>query len=155
MSNPLARMAVSAAMFIHFTDVETGAKVYEQKTTEGPEGLQEVDDLDKPVGVRAYGPGSTQYRNAEAAVATAQLKAGRKTLTGDKLFDNVTEVMARTVFQYVGFDYNGQTINGADRDTALALNRKLLSDPVYAAVRDQISEKQGDLGNFSNGATST
>lgn len=149
--NALARMAVKALMFIQFRDVSTNAPLW-QTDAEGNE-LKDADGNPMPVGVRCYGPGSKQYRDAEDAVSTSTIRDGKKGLTGQKVRENQTKIMARTITEFVGFEYEELTPNGKEPAEREAINARLLNDPAYIAVRDQIAEKQSDLGNSSASAT--
>lgn len=137
-----------ATAFIHFRDAATNAKLYvanEDKpagAVDGEDGFARDTNGEKlPVGVEVYGPGSTQYRNAQSAIATANIKRGKKGLTGDILRENETELLARTTAKFVNFDYNGAA---ASYET----NIKFYDDLELAHFREQVVEQQGDFGTF-------
>lgn len=139
MINALAGMLVAAVMFIQLRNPETDALMWQVDPETGEYKL-DAEGNKQPIGVRAYSPGSKIYRTAESTIATANIKRGKKGLTGDVLHENQTDLLSRTVYEYVGFDYNGEK---AGLDT----NRKLFEDPEYVAVREQIANAQADLGN--------
>lgn len=143
----ISAMMIAAVMFIQFRDPETDRPLFVMKEEEDPDApgqMRLVFDLDekgqkKPIGVRAYSPGSKIYRNATAVNATANIKLGKKGLNGQALFDNQTDLLARTVFEYVNFDYNGEK-------ASLETNRAMFADEAWEAVREQVSNDQADLG---------
>lgn len=136
---------VVALAFIHFRDPATDAPMF--KTDDNGEFVKDADGNKLPIGVKVYGPGSTQYRNAQAAIQTENIKAGKKGLTGNRIQRNETELLARTTVEYVNFDYEGAS---ASYET----NLKFYEDVEVAHLRDQVSEKQADYGNFlPNAAT--
>lgn len=142
MSKTLARMAVAALVFIHFRDPATDQPMYVQKDVEKDGVTQTVDDLAKPIGVRAYTPGSTYYRNAEATNATASFRAGKKGLTGEGMYNQQTELLAKTVKEYVNFEYD-------DAGASYENNKKLFADLEFVAIREQVHADQADLGKCS------
>lgn len=137
--NPLARLAIVPLAFIQFEDPATGQPMFLQKQNDSGET---VDDLEKPVGVRAYTKGSQMYRNASADNTTEAIKAaknGGKGVTGHTVYARDTEVLAKTVVEYVNFDYNGDACSPE-------VNRKFFADPEYVEVREQILDDQADTG---------
>lgn len=157
MSNALRKMAVVAAAFIQFK-LPNGDKLFlENDEAEKFGGVQHADGFarDKdgnrmPVGVRAFGPGSSQYRAAQSAAQTLGLQRGRNKMNGDLLFTQSTDTLSRTVIEYVNFDYNGKRLTGTeDLPARIALNEQLLVDLEFVGVREQIEAEQGDLANFS------
>lgn len=139
----LASMAVASAIFVHFEHPETKEPLYVKKDQINPDTKQveSVDDLSKPIGVRCYTPGSKAYRKAETDNMTAMVAAKGKT-NGEQIFRTQTDLLAKTVYEYVNFDYNGK---GASVEN----NREFFSDEQYVACREQVIAKQGDLGNAS------
>jgi hypothetical protein len=139
----LASLAVASAIFVHLKHPATHQPMYVQKEvankdTEQPEL---VDDLDKPIGLRMYTPGSKQYRKAEAAQMSAMVANKGKALTGEQIFANQTELLAQTTYEFVNFDEFGPcTVENA---------RRLFADEEYVAVREQAIAAQNDLGNAS------
>lgn len=119
--------AVAAIAFVQFRDPATDQPM--------------TNAAGEPVGVEVYGPGSKQYRAAQSAIATANIKRGRKGLTGETLRENETELLARTTAKFVGFDYDGQA-------ASVDVCRKFYDDVELAHLREQVVEKQGDFGNF-------
>lgn len=150
----IAAMMVAATMFYQFRDPETDQPVWVMKEQENPEtgNLELVYDLDekgekKPIGVKAYTPGSKIYRNAEQINATANIKRGKKALTGEVLYANQTDLLARTVIEYVNFDYKG-------KPASLETNREMFEDVEWVAIREQVANDQADLGKSSKKAAS-
>lgn len=143
----ISAMMIAAVMFIQFRDPATDQLMWVMKEEEDPDApgqIRLVYDLDeqgkkKPIGVRAYSPGSKIYRNAAAINATANIARGKKGLNGAVLFENQTDLLARTVFEYVNFDYNGEK-------ASLETNRAMFADEAWEAVREQVSNDQADLG---------
>lgn len=131
----LSRMAVAALVFVHFRHPGTGEKMY------APDAAGK-NDLDKPIGIVMATPGSTEYRAAEAAINTENLRLGFKNLTGERMHQNQTDLLAKTAREFKNFDYNGK---GCSEEAA----RQLFDDPEYVAVREQCIAGQGDLGNAS------
>lgn len=157
MSNALRKMAVVAAAFIHFKDLN-GDKIYLGNDeaekfggVPGKDGHAVDANGDKmPVGVRAYGPGSSPYRAAQAAAQTLGLQRGRNKLNGEMLFNQDTETLSRTVTEYVNFDYYGKRLTGSeDLPERIKINEQLVTDLEYVDVREQILDGQRDLANFS------
>lgn len=157
MSKALRLMAVIAMSFIHF-ETAAGDKLYLPNEdaakfggTEHPDGYARDAAGEKmPVGVKVYGPGSSQYRAAQAAATTLGLQKGRNKMTGEMVFNQSTETLSRTVVEYVNFDYNDKRLHGnEDLPARIKLNESLLTDLEYVAIREQIEAKQGDLSNFT------
>jgi hypothetical protein len=165
-SAALAAMAVAAFTFVHFKNPATGAKLFVLNANK-PTGTIDGDDgyaRDQagnllPIGVKKWGPGSEEYRKAEARIATENMRAGAKKLTGEKLHENATTLLSRTVFEYVNFGYS-LTDDGVEQvvtastshDERMRVNTALFNDPAYVAVREQVLEADGDLGNFAKTA---
>lgn len=163
--NILSRMAVAALMFVHFKTPD-GEKLFvpneaitdemrARGVTESKDGFARDSDGNKlDVGVRVFGPGSREYRLAEDRVATENLRRGRNKLTGEQLRANATTIMARTTTEFVNFDYYGKTVTPTmtvdDREKVC---EQLYNDVEYVGVRDQVEAEQGDLGNYSQKAT--
>lgn len=137
--NIKAMTKVVPTLFIQFRDPATDALMFKD------------GDNEKPVGVDVYGPGSTQYRNAQAAIATANIKRGKKGLTGTTIQDNETELLARTTRRFVNFEYVVADKDGNDTTLPESLEtyKKFYDDVELAHLREQVVEKQGDLGNFT------
>lgn len=166
MKNILAQMAVAALMFVHFK-TPAGEKLYvpneaitddmrARGIVESKDGFaRDASGAKLPVGVRVFGPGSREYRLAEDRVATENLRRGRNKLTGEQLRANATAIMARTTLEFVNFDYNGKTVSSnMSVDEREKVCEQLYNDLEYVAVRDQVETEQGDLGNYSQKATS-
>lgn len=157
MSNALRKMAVVAAAFIQFK-LPNGDKLFLSNEdaalfggTEHKDGFaRDAAGNRMPVGVRAYGPGSSQYRAATSAAQTLGLQRGRNKMNGELLYTQATDTLARTVTEYVNFDYNGKRLTGHEELPArIALNEQLLTDLEFVGIREQIEAEQGDLANFS------
>jgi len=126
-------VAAVARIFVHLRNPDTDAKLYLTDDEGKP-------DLSKPVGVNMYSPGSIQYRNAQSAITTENIKRGKKGLTGETLRENAVELLAQTTAEFVNMDYNGST-SGVDTF------REFYSDVEMVAYKEQIEEAQGDVGN--------
>lgn len=133
MSFNIKAVAAVAKIFVHLRNPETDAKLYIADEEGKP-------DLSKPVGVNMYSPGSIQYRNAQSAITTENIKRGKKGLTGETLRENAAELLAQTTAEFVNMDYNGQT-SGVDTF------REFYNDVEMVAYKEQIEEAQGDVGN--------
>jgi hypothetical protein len=164
MSKALRAAAIAAMTFVHFKNPADNTRMYvtnENKPTgcsDGPDGFARDPSGNKlPIGVRVYGPGSVEYRKAEDKINDENLKLGKKGLSGARLRQNQTTLLARTTSEFVNFGYS---LTGRDEDEIvvtpstpfeqrLAVCGALYDDGDYAFARDQVSEVQGDLGNFS------
>lgn len=137
---------IAPTIFVHFKNPATDEPLYVLKERTNPDTDQvelvralDEDGKEKPIGVMAYTPGSKVYRSAEQMNATENIAAGKKGLTGGKLFDQQTKLLARTVYKYVNFDVDGQ---GANYET----NMKFFNDEENEAMRVQVQNDQADLG---------
>jgi hypothetical protein len=108
-----------------------------------------TDDDGKAVGVNVFGPGSKEYRAAEAAVATKNIKGGKKSINGDTMRENQTDLLAATTSGFVNFDYKGA--DGSE----LKDRRAFYDDVEMAAFREQVVEFQSDYGNFLPNASNS
>jgi hypothetical protein len=122
-------------LFVHFKNAATGERLYSQRTVETEGGSKQVDVA---IGVHVYTPGSKIYRNAQNMNITANIKAGKKELSGAKLDEQQTDLLARTTFKIEGFELEG----GVTVDTL----RAFYDNEAYAAYREQVAEEQADLG---------
>ena len=139
MSFNIKAVAAVAKIFVHLRNPETDAKLYLNDEQGKP-------DLTKPVGVRMYSPGSIQYRNAQSAITTENIKRGKKHLTGETLRENAVELLALTTAEFVNMDYNGET-------SGIETFRAFYSDVEMVAYKEQIEEAQGDVGNSYKSST--
>lgn len=144
MSFDIAKTAALQTLFIQFRNPATDAKLY-APVMEGDEPKRDehgnvVFDMSKPVGVRVYTPGSLQYRNAESAITTENIKRGKKALTGDTLQGNAVELLANTTIEFINMNYHGES-------SGVETFRKFYGDVGMVAYREQVQEKQGDVGN--------
>lgn len=152
----VAAMMVAATAFYQFRDPATDQPLFAMKEEEDPEAPGQtriVFDRDekgqkKPIGVRAYTPGSKIYRTAANINQTANIKLGKKALTGEKLESDQIDLLSRTVYEYVNFDYKGET------KASFETNREMFNDNEWVAIREQIANDQADLGkSLKNTAT--
>jgi hypothetical protein len=135
-------------MFVHLKDPATGAPLFVMRKKEldggGEQMVPVLDDANKPkrIGVHVYTPGSKIYRNAKNINATANMKDGKKGLTGEKLDQQETDLLARTTFKLENMD------GLVDTCTVEAL-RAFYDNEEFVAYREQIAEEQADLGKSS------
>lgn len=139
----ISTQAIAATLFVHFTNAATGEPIY--KTDEAGEFELDANEKKIPVGVNVYGPGSVQYRNAQAELTTEALERRRnkKNITGHTLMSNEVELLARTTIGFVGFTYKGG--DGSTLDN----RREFYNDVALVHFKEQVSDKQGDVANFS------
>lgn len=124
-------------LFVHFKNAATGERLYSTRTIPG-DGDNESKVEQVRIGVHVYTPGSKIYRNAQNMNITANIKAGKKELSGAKLDEQQTDLLARTTFKIEGFELDG----GVTVDTL----RAFYDNEIYAAYREQVAEEQADLG---------
>lgn len=127
-------------IFVHFKNPETGERVYSTRTTE-IDGAPKTEKV--RVGVWVYTPGSKIYRTADNMNTTANIRAGKKELTGAKLFEQQTDLLARTTFKLEGFDIDGSAAPGFESLKAF------YDAEENVAIREQVQEEQADLGKSS------
>lgn len=153
----LALALVAATCFVHFKNPADGSHLYllnEDKpegATDGSDGYARDSRGEKyPIGVVIHGPGSIVHRKAEDFNANANIKAGRKHITGATLRADATRLLARCTEMFVNFEYNGQDVT---EKTTMEERERIASafyeDTEYVAFREQVLEEQVDLGNFS------
>ena len=127
--------AIVPTKFIHFRTPDTNALMYAGVKEDG------TPDTDKPIGVRAYGPGSAVYRKVQGKITTASIAAGKKGLTGESLFENQVKLLAGTVTEFINFEYEGA---GASVENTA----KFYSNPALVHFKEQTEAEQQDLGGF-------
>lgn len=129
-------------LFVHFKNAATGALLFAMITRTNDAGVTEEvrakdeSGKDKPIGVTVYTPGSKVYRTAMNMNATANMKGGKKELSGEKLDQQQTDLLARTTIKV----HNFECATGFD-----AL-RAWYDDEANVAYREQVADEQGDLG---------
>lgn len=136
-------LALLATIFVHFKNDATGDLVYLKDPITGE------DDKSKPVGVNIVTPGSKEYKRAQSTLMQAAIDAKRKKVTASQIEANAVELLAMTTTSFVNFDYNGP--EGAELPTGapqIDRSRAFFLDPMYANLRAQVEEKQGDTGAF-------
>ncbi len=146
MSNVLAGLALLPSIFIQFTDPRTGEPVYHVHPEGHPEAGQ--PDLERPVGVRAYGPGSKEHRAAQSAITNETIERKRRKVTAELIQKNAVELLARVTYEFVGFDYH-------DKPSSLENNRAFYMDDQYAHLLEQVQLKMGDYGGFLPSASTS
>lgn len=123
--------------FVHFRSPVDNAPVFLKKEVDG----KKVDDREKPVGIRIYGPGSAESRKADAIMTQelidAKLKKGNAEMTQRLL----TEKLARLSIEFVNFEIDGKT-------SGFETFRAFYDDPGYSYLRDQIEEGQSEVADF-------
>lgn len=100
------------------------------------------DTKKKPVQITVYGPGSSTYRNAIAAMQNRQLKRNKKAMTAEMLREEATELLVTCSVGADNFDYKGTPLTTKQAWT------DLYNDSALAWVREQVEANQGDLANF-------
>lgn len=127
----------AATLFVHFKNAADGERLYKMREVDG-QMVRAKDDAGKDIrmGVWVYTPGSKIYRTAQNMNITANIKAGKKELSGAKLDEQQTDLLARTTFKTEGFEIEGG-VDGL---------RAFYDDEQYAAYREQVAEEQADLG---------
>lgn len=141
-------------LFVHLKDPTTGSFLFvmREKEIEGG-GVQLVpatDENGKPkrIGVWVYTPGSKVYRTAENMNATANMRDGKKGLTGEKLDQQLTDKLARTTFKLENMDGIVNGYSGTEKEKFDALSA-FYDDEQFVAYREQIADEQADLGKSS------
>lgn len=127
----------SPTLFVHFKNAATGERLYKMREVDGQQ-VRAKDDAGKEIrmGVWVYTPGSKVYRTAENMNITANIKAGKKELSGAKLDEQQTDKLARTTFKTEGFEVEGG-VEGL---------RAFYDDEANVVYREQVAEEQADLG---------
>jgi hypothetical protein len=123
----------AATLFVHFKNAATGERLFANVSRE-IDGATKTEQV--PMGVTVYTPGSKQYRTAQNMNITANIKAGKKELSGAKLDEQQTDLLARTTISTSGFEIEGG-VDGL---------RAFYDNEAYAAYREQVAEEQADLG---------
>src|SRR3569832_1871519 len=102
-------------MFVHFVNPATDEPIYLAL----PEGHPKAGepDLDKPVGVNVYGPGSKEYRAAQTAITQENIDRKRRKVPADLNQKNTKKLLARTTYEFVNFQYEGKTTNHKTNQT--------------------------------------
>ena len=139
MSDVLATLALKPTTFVHFVNPATDEPIYLAL----PEGHPKAGepDLDKPVGVNVYGPGSKEYRAAQTAITQENIDRKRRKVTADLIQKNAVELLARTTYEFVNFQYEGKT-------AGLEACRAFYLDPRFTHLKEQVQDKQGAFGDF-------
>lgn len=148
--NALTSLALAATLFVHFKDPRSDEPVYHPQAATFPEGHELAGqanpnagepDLERPVGVRIYGPGSKEYRAAQTAITNENIERKRKKVTAELIEKNAVELLARTTYEFVGFDYQGK---GASPEVC----RAFYLDAQFVHLKEQVQAGMGDYGGF-------
>jgi hypothetical protein len=131
--------AVAATAFLHLQDAAE-EPLYATKP-----GTDETD-LDKPVRVSVYGPGSKQYAQANARRYNRYVERMRKgkkiELSADEQRRETAEFLADTTHSFENMTYNGKPV--ATREDMIAL----YSDIEIGYIAEQVAKFGAEWGNF-------
>ncbi len=141
--NSLDGLALKPTLFVHFRHPATDEPVY-KKFPAGHDKAGEPD-LEQPVGVDIYGPGSKEYRAASTAITNEAIERKRRKVTAELIQKNAVELLARCTSRFVNFEYQG-------KGSTLENNRAFYLDDQYTHLREQVQENMGDYGRFLPGA---
>jgi hypothetical protein len=133
-----ALQKILPSRFIQFRSPVDNSPVFVQ--TVGPDD-KAVTDTSKPVGIKIYGPGSKEARNADA-IATqemidAKLKKGNAAMT-QRLG---LEKLARLSIEFVNFDYNGKT-------SGFEMFKDFYNDEGWDYLKVQIEDGMAEVADF-------
>lgn len=160
----LLTAAVVALAFVHFKNPSDGSRLYvlnedasKFNATPHEDGFaRDAAGAKLPVGVRVYGPGSTEYRKAEDAIASVRIKEGKKGLSGATLRDDATTKLARCTSEFVNFGYalkdGGEELRvtpASDFETRIKVASAFYNDLRFVGLRDQVEADQHDHANFT------
>jgi hypothetical protein len=144
----IRKKAVGETGTLHLRDADD-MLMYEQKkiTVDGEE--REVDDLDKPVTVVLYGPGSKAYGKANTTknnkwIERLKRKGKNSEQTPEEKIAEDAEFLAACTVSMNGIDYDG--LQGP------ALFKAVYSDPTIGFIASQVTAHLGDWANFSKGS---
>lgn len=160
MMKSLRAAAVAALVFVHFKDAN-GARMYVTNEDAGKfnastheDGYARLNGEKLAMGVKVYGPGSQEFRKAQDAINTANIKNGKKGLTGASLRQDATVLLARTTAEFVNFEYLDTRVTAStDFETRVRVASAFYDDLEFVGLRDQVETEQNDLGNFSQAAS--
>lgn len=93
-----------------------------------------------PTGVKIYGPGSKENKEAQASVTQGNLDRKAKKVTAHLLEQNALDLLTKCTFEVVNFE----SIEGYEKIEAAGV-RAFYEDPGYVHFRDQVQEKMGDF----------
>jgi len=96
----------------------------------------------QPVSVNLFGTASQEYRDARVAMQNRQLKRGKQKPSAEVLVEEGTTLLVATIDHFNNFAV-GEWVPSNEADY-----RKLLNDPQYSWVREQIDEALADNERF-------
>jgi hypothetical protein len=143
----LRTKAVAETAFLHLTDAEDN-KLYEQKAVEEDGQQVLVDDLEKPVGITMYGPGSKPYAKAKAKQHNAMMdrlkKKGRSDQSPDDIARENAELLAACTKSFHHIE--------RDKLEGEALYMAVFTDQRSGFITEQAGRHIGEWGNFTKGS---
>lgn len=132
-----ALQKILPSRFIQFRHPADNSPVFRTKEVDG----KTVEDREKPVGIRIYGPGSKEARNADAIMTQELIDAKLKKGNATMMQRLGTEKLARLSIEFVNFDIAGKT-------SGFETFRDFYDDEGYAHIRAQIEEGQAEVADF-------
>lgn len=144
----ITNLAVNDTSFMHVRDAEDEL-LYEKKevTEDGEKKL--VDDLDKPVGITFYGPGTKVFAKAVQVKNNNMMdrlkKKGKSDMSPDEAADENASFLAAVTkeFHHIEIDQ----LEGEALYKAVFLNKKI------GFICDQANKWLGEWGNFKQAST--
>lgn len=107
----------------------------------------EVPDLDKPVRVHIFSPGSKQYARANAAKQNRMMeklrKKGKINETAQQQAEEQAEFLSAVTEGWDNMTFGDSTLTGE------ALSKAIYSEPSIGFIAEQVGKYLGDWGNFT------
>lgn len=132
-----ALQKILPSRFVQFRNPANNAPVFLKKEVDG----KPVDDREKPVGIKIYGPGSHESRSADAVMTQELIDAKLKKGNAELMQRLTTEKLARLSIAFVNFEHNGKS-------EGFEMFRDFYNEPGYSYLRDQIEEGQAEVADF-------
>lgn len=108
-----------------------------------------VPNLNKPIRVRLYGPGSKQYARAQAQQANRMVdklkRKGKTDQTAEQRAEETADFLTGCTQSFENLEYDN--LEGA------ALARAVYMDSSIGFIAEQVSKHLGDWGNFTKTST--
>lgn len=116
------------------------------------------DDLQKPLSVTAFGPGSKQWQQADAERArrrTLRIEKNRGRLTAalDHAREDEIDFLVAVTISFNGWNYPGQ--DGAQWPDQKAMFRAAYSDDTIGYIRDHVSKEVSGWEAFTKGSATS
>lgn len=113
-------------VFIQLKHIRTNQPLFEQRQDKG----EDVDDLDKPVGVKIYGADSDVFKKHLRRVANRGLEArfnrsggnAKSPISAEELDDETQKTMAACIAEFVNVSWKGKALK-APEDNLMFVKR--------------------------------